>query len=284
MDNTAEREAQIKFMASRFLGWRLPEDFHPDAGINFTPGGKHQPIGTNLFNAPQAEAMVRHMLDGLTVRPASAGEADYQAWALAQRDEIKPEGTREALEGCAAMLEKWGPECCEANEGGQIPFVRSMTEATAAEIRAYLAATASSNTAEPEVVEVTQCDRDAVKNVVERALWQTSGTDQLTLDRRMQVCEELAGLSADVILALPRATQSSKAMVEALERYADPANWHVRNSSGPGWHQMGEGSMERHAGQPGTITDGSGALMGGQFLADAGSRARAALTKDAPHE
>jgi hypothetical protein len=66
-------EAQIKHMVNRFLGWKLPENFNPDGGIAFDPvinlGTEHQsrlaPVGTNLFDATQAEAMVRHMLEGL---------------------------------------------------------------------------------------------------------------------------------------------------------------------------------------------------------------------------
>lgn len=62
---------QIKFMVDRFLQWRLPEDFMPDAGITFDPvfnkgtpyERKHEPIGTNLLTATQAEAMVRFMLN-----------------------------------------------------------------------------------------------------------------------------------------------------------------------------------------------------------------------------
>lgn len=64
---------QIKHMVSRFLNWRLPENFSPDAGISFKSEfnehtqwpGRHQPVGTNLLDATQAEAMVRHMLEGL---------------------------------------------------------------------------------------------------------------------------------------------------------------------------------------------------------------------------
>lgn len=69
---------QIKHMVERFLGWRLPENFCPDNGISFKPEfnvehmakqGKppmrHEPSGTNLFDYTQAEAMVRHMLEGL---------------------------------------------------------------------------------------------------------------------------------------------------------------------------------------------------------------------------
>lgn len=69
---------QIKHMTQRFLSWKLPPDFHPDAGISFEPEfnveymakqGKppmrRDPSGTNLFNYTQAEAMVRHMLADL---------------------------------------------------------------------------------------------------------------------------------------------------------------------------------------------------------------------------
>jgi len=65
---------QIKYMVDRFLGWRLPENFSPDAGISFTPTfnghmssgpHKHNPSGTNLFDAQQAQAMVRYMIEGL---------------------------------------------------------------------------------------------------------------------------------------------------------------------------------------------------------------------------
>lgn len=56
---------QIKHMVDRFLSWRLPEDFGPDAGISFDRGLLHEPVGTNLFTATQAEAMVRYMLADL---------------------------------------------------------------------------------------------------------------------------------------------------------------------------------------------------------------------------
>lgn len=63
-------EPQIKRMVSRFLSWKLPPDFTPDAGISFEPHYnqhtahpmKHEPSGTNLFDYQQAETMVRHML------------------------------------------------------------------------------------------------------------------------------------------------------------------------------------------------------------------------------
>ena len=61
----------ILHLVARFLSWKLPPDFRPDAGISFAPeynngtpeGGRHEPSGTNLLNAEQAFAMFRHVLD-----------------------------------------------------------------------------------------------------------------------------------------------------------------------------------------------------------------------------
>ena len=66
-------EDQIKHMVDRFLSWRLPEEFRPDCGISFKQTYnehtkypvKCEPQGTNLFDARQAEQMVRHILEGL---------------------------------------------------------------------------------------------------------------------------------------------------------------------------------------------------------------------------
>lgn len=61
-------EDQIKHMRDRFLGWRLPENFRPDAGISYTPTHgcwSTPPTGTNLFDAIQADAMVRYMVEGM---------------------------------------------------------------------------------------------------------------------------------------------------------------------------------------------------------------------------
>lgn len=57
-------EEQIQQMVNRFLGWKLPEDFSPDAGISFTPPKNNAwwPIGTNLLTATQAEQMVRYLV------------------------------------------------------------------------------------------------------------------------------------------------------------------------------------------------------------------------------
>jgi hypothetical protein len=65
------RPEQIDRMVDRFLGWKLPEAFHPDAGITFSPahpyagdalGNSRWPIGTNLLTAEQAREMIVHLL------------------------------------------------------------------------------------------------------------------------------------------------------------------------------------------------------------------------------
>jgi hypothetical protein len=77
---------QIKHMVDRFLGWKLPENFNPDGGLYFEPYGnlgtpreyRREPVGTNLFDATQAEAMVRYMLNGL---PAATEGASIE-WPM----------------------------------------------------------------------------------------------------------------------------------------------------------------------------------------------------------
>lgn len=71
----ADDDAMIKHMVDRFLSWRLPDDFSPDAGISFKrPSYAHAPLdmptGTNLFDVHQAEAMVRHMVAGMPMPSA----------------------------------------------------------------------------------------------------------------------------------------------------------------------------------------------------------------------
>lgn len=76
-------DEQIKHMVDRFLGWKLPEDFNPDGGISFKPSNEYksfgvthvvrnEPSGTNLFDATQAEAMIRFLVEGL---PSAVEEA-----------------------------------------------------------------------------------------------------------------------------------------------------------------------------------------------------------------
>lgn len=68
------REYDKKRMVDRFLGWKLPSEFHPDAGISFQreynveynarrglPPAISEPVGTNLFDADQAEEMIDYI-------------------------------------------------------------------------------------------------------------------------------------------------------------------------------------------------------------------------------
>ena len=67
----------IDEMVDRFLCWKLPKDFHPDAGISFTPthfqqgenADLHWPVGTNLLTAEQVRAMFEHVLAGAVAPP-----------------------------------------------------------------------------------------------------------------------------------------------------------------------------------------------------------------------
>lgn len=54
-------------MVTRFLGWHLPQDFAPGAGISFKPLSDPLcwPIGTDLFRDPQARAMLEYVLTGV---------------------------------------------------------------------------------------------------------------------------------------------------------------------------------------------------------------------------
>lgn len=67
-------DEQIEYMRNRFLCWKLPADFRPDCGIQFDRdsakklnpnNGTYEPNGTNLFDAQQAEQMIRFMLAGM---------------------------------------------------------------------------------------------------------------------------------------------------------------------------------------------------------------------------
>ncbi len=70
-------EKIIKQMVERFLQWKLPADFSPDAGISFKKDFnehtdypmKHEPTGTNLFTAIQAEEMFRYALGDSLLTP-----------------------------------------------------------------------------------------------------------------------------------------------------------------------------------------------------------------------
>jgi hypothetical protein len=80
-------EDQIKYMAARFCGWKLPDNFNPDNGITFERFGnkgtpfqfERDPSGTNLLCFEQAKEMVKYLIEGM---PKSAHEAEIRNQAL----------------------------------------------------------------------------------------------------------------------------------------------------------------------------------------------------------
>lgn len=64
-------------MVIRFLAWKLPQDFSPDCHIRFDRDAADAgswPVGTNLLNAIQARAMLKHVLD-VAPGPLDFGDA-----------------------------------------------------------------------------------------------------------------------------------------------------------------------------------------------------------------
>ena len=67
-------------MVGRFLSWTLPRDFSPDGHIRFDRDAADAgswPVGTNLLNAIQARAMLKHVL-GIAPAPGLPADAPEQ--------------------------------------------------------------------------------------------------------------------------------------------------------------------------------------------------------------
>jgi hypothetical protein len=77
---------QIDYMVNRFLGWTIPDTFCPDGGVKFTKiynegtpyQGENKPVGTNIFTATEATAMVKNMLEGLPSAFISPSSEPYE--------------------------------------------------------------------------------------------------------------------------------------------------------------------------------------------------------------
>lgn len=123
---------QVRHMVDRFLSWKLPENFAPDGGITLTTS-YDRASGTNLFDASQAEAMVRHMLEGM---PVSDGEESYRAYRTSIP--VEADGSRESLKQAREMFEKWIADALPASDGGQVHFGRALGESLSDAIKAYL--------------------------------------------------------------------------------------------------------------------------------------------------
>lgn len=91
---TKEKDmSNIDKMVNRFLGWKLPKDFCPDAGISFKPtkpyecdefGDSWWPVGTNLLTANQA----RQMFDYVTADESAAGLHPHQQRVVTEKAEL----------------------------------------------------------------------------------------------------------------------------------------------------------------------------------------------------
>lgn len=115
----------INESVSRFLAWKLPADFAPDAGITFNPNAnadspielqyKHEPTGTNLFYAGQAEAMLTHVFKPL-IDKIEALESDLQ---------IQTKVFIAACEDLALIAEKLG---VDPEDGGASPILEKISK------------------------------------------------------------------------------------------------------------------------------------------------------------
>lgn len=98
---TPTQADMIDRMTSRFLAWKLPEDFNPDAGISFKAEYnehtghpmRHEPTGTNLFSYAQAREMVRAMVASMVASEATQAaeiarlrECDVLLWLSGHAD------------------------------------------------------------------------------------------------------------------------------------------------------------------------------------------------------
>jgi len=99
----------IDHLVNRFLGWKLPEDFHPDNHISINRDELAKlpehcwPVGTNLFTADQARKMFEYCLAAAPTQT----EQTEQAVAL----EKPPCDCIQYLNGYAH------PDCACANSG-----------------------------------------------------------------------------------------------------------------------------------------------------------------------
>lgn len=108
------KDEQIKHMVDRFLNWRLPKPWHPDNGISYqrpnyahAPADHDWPTGTNLFDATQADAMVRHMLEGISQPdPMRAFDRVFKLLGMAAAPEVGPKAASALIIDAGEELRK----------------------------------------------------------------------------------------------------------------------------------------------------------------------------------
>lgn len=103
----------INEMVNRFLCWKLPKDFGPDAGIRFAPGplqtpdGPYWPTGTNLLHAGQAQAMFEHCLPAVSraaqdVLAERRRQVEAEGW-MPEHDDEHADGELSIAAACYAL-------------------------------------------------------------------------------------------------------------------------------------------------------------------------------------
>lgn len=187
-------EDQITHMVDRFLAWRLPEDFQPDAGVSFKrefneeymaslgkPPMRHQPTGTNLFDARQAREMILHMVEGMEPlrSPDPVGEL---VAAINEADACFE----------AAMAEGW----IDAIENGDVDRIRDLWARRISHARTTLAkhtADARPSVA-PEAFEAVAQELGGVANLLEHRMSTETGDIKENSRQAAESCRRIAAM------------------------------------------------------------------------------------------
>ena len=115
-------DALLERIAYRFLGWKLPEDFQPDCGIEFdrdkyvrlNPQNRpFEPVGTNLFSFTQATAMVK-AIAGPEIEAFLDAITTERAKVAALEAEVKiaeAKGWRDAVTCVQYCKTNWSQDC-----------------------------------------------------------------------------------------------------------------------------------------------------------------------------
>lgn len=161
MKGIGTRDEIINRIVDRFLGWRLPDDFAPDAGIAFVPEynaeymsalGKppmrHEPTGTNLFTADQATKMLGEIagdeIDFLLQLIQDTAESEHACNKLLVREGSLHLGALQkiaALEGkCRTRLSDW-----EIDKSTDVPILTYKKCSVIQDEQAFLIMKALSN-------------------------------------------------------------------------------------------------------------------------------------------
>lgn len=98
-------------MVSRFLGWKLPQDFYPDCFVTFDreKASAHAwswPSGTNLLHAGQARAMLEHVLDAAPAIDTAGAKLNLQDVYTELRDGFSVSDAGKALKAVERAIAK----------------------------------------------------------------------------------------------------------------------------------------------------------------------------------